>query len=514
MADFQLDAELAYAAWVADEETTVQENIVIARKYFDGEHKAMLTERQKEFLYHQQPGDERFAVNYCQMIVRAVFERLLVKGFESDDDTLSEWAWDLWQANRMDEKQTNVHRGAIRDGEYFVFVDWDQENSRPDFIPHPRYTDPEADGTGFGCKAFYPDDDPSYPMERASKRFTETVKVDGRRVTRQRMTVYYPDRVEKFVMAGAGEMKEATWIPLETEGEPWPIPWTMGGVKPGEYDDNGEWIPNASAEPLGIPIIHFRNGNRRSELWDAVPLQDLINKTALDIIATADAAGFPIRVAEGWTATTNGQPPESDGSNYLKLFPGAFIGTPPDGKLSVIPAADISNLLASLDSWIVKLAQVTDTPISRFQITRQVAAEGTLKQQEAPLLGKVRYKQTLFGNGWEDCLYMARRLALYNSQDVPDGDLETLWESAETRDDKEFREAMALEMQMGVPKETLWAKLGYDQAEIAKMKAMAGEEMQQTANIGGELLRAFEGGGFGTEQPQQAQGGQRTGGTR
>jgi hypothetical protein len=369
----------------------------------------------------------------------------------------------------------------VRDGEWFVFVDWDEDEGRPVYIPHPRYTDPSFDGTGFGCKAHYPDDDPNQPMRFASKRWTETVENDrGRRETRRRMTVYYPDHVEKWTAASSQE-DESGWKELIEEGEPWPIPWVDGGGK-----------------PLGIPLIHFYNPGRQSELWDAVPIQDLINKTALDIIAIADTMGFPIRITD-WTPTTDGKPPESGGGNLLKLFPGAWIEMPKDGKVEVLPPADIAKAQESLDSWIVKLAQITDTPGSRLQLTRQVAAEGTLKQQEGPLLAKIRMRQTLFGNAWEDCLYMARRLQeFFGSGGVDEeGILSTEWAEAETRDEKEYREALRLEMAMGVPREMLWAKLGYDQDEIATMRAMVGEEMQQTANIGGALLEAFEGGGFG-----------------
>lgn len=492
MPDFQLDVELAAAAWTAGEEKARQSNIVAARKYYDGDHDVQLSERQKEYIGYQL-DTERFALNYCTGVVDAVYERMLVAGFGGEDKAFSAQAWDWWQRNRMDERQAGVHRGAVCDGEFFVFVDWDEDEGQPVFLPHERYTDPQFDGTGFGCKAFYPDDDYNRPMLYASKRFTEkVVRENGRRETRARMTVYYPDRVEKFVRSTSDE---SGWAPLEIEGEPWPLPWVDG-----------------AGRPLGIPIIHFRNPKLHSELWDAIPPQDLINKTAVDIIASADAAGFPIRLAQGWTATTDGKAPATDKSNYIKVFPGCWIGVPSGASgasTEFVPPADLSPMLATLDSLIVKLAQITDTPTSRFQLTRQVAAEGTLKQQESVLLAKVRARQTSFGNSWEDCMYMARSLANFHSAGLSeDAQIETTWHPAETRDDKAFREAMVLEMQLGVPREKLWAKLGYDADEIAEMKAMAAEEMQATSNVGGELLRAFESGGFGGGMTQQGQRGQ------
>ena len=515
MPNIQLDIDLALAAWYAEQETTRQKSVVLARKYYAGDHDAQLSERQKEFLYPDKKGEDRFSLNYCKTIVDAVVERLLVAGFESvggEDapaggkaaaDPLAQWASDVWAENRMDGQQAVTHMGAVRDGEAFIFIEWDEDQERTAWLPHPRYTDPLNGGEGFGCKAFYPNGDTSQPMEKASKRWSERYRDGDRNRQRVRMNAYYPDRVERFVLDT--ENNEAGWSHFEDDGEPWLLPWVTKDVPPGAYDQDGDWIPNPEAKPLGIPIIHFHSPELRSELWNAIVPQNLINKTALDIIASADSAGFPIRVIKGGMPTKDGLPPESDGSNYISLFPGAWIEVPTDGDLTVLQPADMGPLLETLDSWIVKLAQITDTPTSRFQITRQIAAEGTLKQQEAPLLAKVRARSVLFGNAWEDCLSMTARLARFYNQDVAEGTLSTLWEPAETRDDKAFREAMKLEMEMGVPREMLWAKLGYTQDQIDKMKAMSAEEMQTASNIGGELLKAFEGGG-GTGAEQQAQG--------
>ena len=232
----KLDLELAYAAWLADEERTRQENVVIARNYFDGEHNVLLSERQKEYLgFNLDEG--RFSFNYCATIVKAVYERMIVMAFEpesreqdkkrpkkpksekEDKDPFSAWAWNLWNANRMDAKQTIVHKGAVCDGEYFVFVDWDKVEERPTFIPHQRYTAAEEKigGDNFGCKAFYPDDDVSQPMEKATKRWTEKiVKPGGERETRRRMTIYYPDRIEKWI---ASTKDESGWEPFLDQEE-------------------------------------------------------------------------------------------------------------------------------------------------------------------------------------------------------------------------------------------------------------------------------------------------------
>jgi len=293
-------------------------------------------------------------------------------------------------------------------------------------------------------------------MEYVTKRWTETVVENGKRQTRQRLTAYYPDRVERFVLTTTGN--EAGWQPYRDDGQPWPIPWV-----------------GADGQPLGIPAVHFRNPGLRSELWDAIPLQDAINKTLLDVLASADTSGFRILFAHGWFPTTDGKMPASDGSNLLKIAPGQVIGSSSaEAALDPIEGADLSPLLEAVDSLIVKLAQVTDTPTGRFQLTRQVAAEGTLKQQEAPLLGKVRARQVLFGDAWEDLMYIARRLTnLWGEGGLPeDPRIETRWQVAETRDEAEWVNMLAVKREkLSVPLEMLWSEAGYSQEQIEAMMA-------------------------------------------
>jgi len=487
--------EIVYATWLADDEKERQQNVVLAREYYFGEHAVPLTDRQMEFLGFKAPKP-RFALNYCAIIVAAVAERMIVKRFKTDtnDENLEKWAADLWRTNRMDQRQGNAHLGATRDAEYFVIVDWDKEAERPRILPHPRYTDPTLDGDGFGCKAHYVDDDPIQPMRYASKRWIETRWEGDRRITLPRMNLYWPDRVEWYTLSGGGNT--TNWELERIE------PWTVGGADPGAYDDDGLWMPNEAAEPRGIPVFHFINTDAQSELWDAIPIQDAINKSALDTLGAADAAGFPITVIRGAEATTDGKDPESDGSNYLKFHPGMVIGgLDPAGGIDRLECANLDQMLNLVDSLIFKLAQVTGTPVTRFQTSKQIAAEGTLKQQEEPLVAKVREKQTRYGNTWEDAIGFARQL--HNEMGgTPKLDenarLETEWEPAQARDemadDKAFWEAAGAARRAGCPL-PVWLELqGWDEAKIAKVtESMEYKAREAQSQMGLEMAR----GGFG-----------------
>jgi hypothetical protein len=417
-----------------------------------------------------------FVMNVSRIVVSAISERLLVSGIATDEPKeangqplpapVEDWAWSVWLENRMDAKQDEVHTGALIDGEYFVIVDWDDERAMPRFTPHPRYTDPDVHGNGFGCKMFYKDDDESCAPLYATKRWAE-VAIDerGRRTTEQRLNIYYPERIVQQVLRGGA--------------------WS-------EYAPDIPWVDGAGA-PLGIAVIHVKNADLRCEAWDAFPLQDALNKALVDLIASADLTAFRILFAKGFYPTDDGQAPEADGSNMLKLAPGAIFGTLSiDGDIKSIEPADLSQLVDLVQNLVIWIAQVTDTPISRFLATRAVAAEGTLKQQEAPLLGKIRKRQTLFGNAWEDCYELALRLANMFGLMSLDEEIEfsTQWTPAETRDELAETQRLQLERDMGIPEEVIWAKLGYTPAEIANMRDMKDAQAQKAMEAQQALIAA------------------------
>jgi hypothetical protein len=459
--------ELAYLQWLLGEEKTQQENILRAREYYEGDQDVRLTDRQRQYLGFEKGG--KFCLNYCGDVVDSVVERLQIKSFAAPEQAVSEWITKTWMLNRMDAGQRSVHAGAVLDGEHFVIVDWDATSKRIRFYPHPRYTDPSVEGTGFGCKAHYPDGDASQEMEFASKRWTEPmINESGQRQTLQRMTLYYPNRIEKYVMGKGGE-----WSQLEEPGQQrigssaadavggrpvWPVPW----------------VDQAGA-PLGIPVVHFRNPALRSELWNAFYVQDAVNKTALDLLAAGDTAGFRILFAHGWIPTTDGKTAASDGKNLIKIAPGQIIGSSAaDAGLDPIEPTDLSKLEDVLNGWIMRLAQVTGAPVSRFQMTKQIAAEGTLKQQESKLIAKVEDRQVTFGNAWEDCLNVARRMAnTFGAAGLDEeAQIESQWNPAAVRDETAELERIALKRgKLQVPLFQVWQEAGYSPEQIDKMLA-------------------------------------------
>ncbi len=454
--------ELAYLDYLSDVEDARQRAIALARRYHDGDQDVYMTARVRQFLALNDEVELR--MNVCRQVVTAITERLLVAGFdtgEAPDATgtkpLARWAWDTWQKNRMDAKQDDVHEGALRDGEYFVIVDWDAETSMARLTQHPRFVSVEAGGDGCGVRMIYPDDDDTQKPLYAVNQWTETIQTMMGTQSRMRRTLYYPDRIERYVYnSGWIQYVEDDAAPDPGNGEAsepaWPTPWRY-----------------AAGNPLGIPVVHFKNKGMRCEAWDAIPLQDGLNKALIDCLATADVSAFQILFASGWMPTKDGQAPKEDGSNLLEIAPGQIIGsTKPEARLTPIEGADISKLIELTQQLVMWLAMITNTPLSRFISTKQVASSDTLKGQDEPLDNKVELRQTLFGNSWEDVMSMARRLENVFGIGGLDETLtfSTLWYRKRSLDELEKKK------KLGVPQEMIWSEMGYSPDQIEQMKAM------------------------------------------
>jgi hypothetical protein len=389
-------------------------------------------------------------------------------GFETseteDDNGLkaqAAWLWDVWNKNRMDARQSDVHEKTICESESFIILDWDADNKYPVMVFHERFTDGNAEawegkwsglsmetmegmrGTGQGIWMIYESDDPNQKAIAAVQQWTQ-IEYDkaGKMDSKLRRTIYYPDRIERY------------WFDAPE--------WV-------EYQKVQKWT-GRDGKPLGIPVIHFKNKGMRPEAWDAIPLNDAINKTWIDILGTADLSGYPMFVMLGLYPTTDGKPPAPDNLNVWAVGPAQMLGNASvkSGEASIqkFEGSDPTPLMETLKDQIMFVAQITGTPASRFITTAQVSSADSLKEQERALRKRAYNRQILLGDAWEDVMIMARRIA--NAFGGANWDenvsIETVWKNLTTIDD------MKAEQGLGIPEETIWVEMGKSPDQIQAMK--------------------------------------------
>ena len=469
---------LSYIDTLEEADTEDQKNILRARRYYDGIQGTELTDRLEQFL-KKEPGAE-FCLNICRTVVNAVNERLILTRLETSEEPTNEneidkpiqaWAWTVWDFNKMDAKQYEVHVGALSERESFLIVDWNGPAKMPRLTLHQRYTSTAADGDGDGVYMVYENDDPNQEPIAAVKQWTENIIEDDKNtVIQRRRTVYYANRVERYYYGDQG------WAPYGEEGEDWPIKWI-----------------DTTGKPLGIAVIPFINTGYRPEHWDAIPMQDAINKSLIDLIAAGDLSAFRIYYASGFVPTQDGKPLAADGSNRLKVEPSTIIATSkPNATFKAIEGANPGPFIETIQSLILWVAAITDTPPTRFSTSKQVSAEGTLKQQSEPLMAKVRNRQTVFGNAWESAFNLAVKLAnKYGTAGFDESvSFSAVWEVTEARETN-LKEETEVKRLAGIPREQLWQELGYNEEQIATFK-QSPEYIAYLNALSGELLISDE----------------------
>jgi hypothetical protein len=432
-----------------------QENVMLARNYFNGVQEVYLTARAQEFLGLH--GDANtFKLNVCRTIVTAVANELNLIGFDTNEKTdgtkpkeQAAWAMEVYKKNKLDSLQDAVHESALADSETFVIVEWDAEQKYPRMIHNPRFVDVDAGGDGMGAWMVYENDDPNQKPIAGVKQWIETTwTLNGTATSEIRRTLYYPDRIERWVY------RNATWQHFIEIDEEWPIPWV---------DKQGE--------PLGIPVFHFKNKGIRAEHWDAIPMQDAVNKQLVDILAAGDLTAFKSLFGFGFYPTIDGKEPKADGSNVMKMGPAQFNGTlkaPDQASLEQIEGADVGPLVETLVKLVLFTAQITDTPASKFVVTAAIASEKTIKEQDAALKKKATDRRGLFGDSWTGVINMARKLANLNGNAMLNEDVQFIpvWEHTET-----LEELGQKRQTLNIPLEQLWIEAGYTPEQIAAMKA-------------------------------------------
>lgn len=473
-------------------DTAYAKDVQQQRDYWAGKQFIQLTDRMRQYLGGEtsltSEDFKRLRLNIFVTVINAVVERLIVSRLTTDEQgqtkplkdekgavvldaqgqtaagtvkPVAEWASLVWRKNRMDARQRRVYEMALRDSEAFVLVTWDDQAQLPRFVPHPRYIGmQEADN--FGCMAFYANDDVEQPLEFVTKHWQELSYAGGARVVTERLTIYYPDRIEKY--AGL----QGAWTATTDEGDPgWPI----------------RWVDKNTDEPLGIPVVHVRS-TAGFEAGEAIGPQNAVNKTIIDLLAAEDLTAFRIMIALGWK-------PVDDAGNPLPIDPGTWVGTERTGASAVaVPGADLTNISEQVYNWVQWAAMTTDTPVSRFITSKQLAAEGTQKQQETPLLNKARMRQSEIGNAIEDIFNVARKLhnAFWGAPQLDtEVEITAAWEPLSARDETEELDQALKKQSLGVPLPQIWGELGYSEAQVAKWEAEAEqrrlEDMQQMREL-------------------------------
>jgi len=378
-------ARLAFIRSELQALTEEQVNMDTARDYFDGYQELVYTTEAFEETF----GDafDQFRENWCKVIINAVNNRTKLLGFNFDDDedfALAKDVWDIFRDNEIGVQQRDHHEGILVEDRAFVIV-WpdDEKGATIDWQP------------GQLCRVRYNPDNRT-KADWAVKRWTDE---DGQVY----VTVYTPESVFKYVERAPSQSTDrpssmsaltevpsvgtvANLAPRRVRGESWPL-------------DN-------PFNPL-IPVVEFNNSSYQSELSDAMPQQDALNATLVDMMLAGKFQAMSQRYMVS-------RPVEPEGG--WNAGPGEMWQIPPmfdeDGKLVETKIGEFSvtspeSYIRTINHYLQAIANTSSTPVRLFlqddRGGRGDAPSGeSLLVEDKPLNDKVGDKHDRWGPRWVD----------------------------------------------------------------------------------------------------------------
>jgi hypothetical protein len=382
--------------------------------------------------------------NWCELIVDAVAERLVVDGVRFGNQNTADadlWLW-LWQANDLDAEHGSVHTEALVGGTAAVLVWPDVE----------RGVEGPPTATAEHPTEVYVD---LYPGGRRRRRAAVKLYRDG---GSEFVTVWTDRDVDTpaMVYKWARDDGETAWRPYADVG------------------DSGPAFPNELGE---VPVVPFYNKRRMigagvSELdGGIVDIQDRINETIFGRLTAARFSAFRQRWVTGLDI-----PVDPDTGRSVEPFRAAvdrlWMAEDAGVKFGEFGATDLRPYIDSVESDIQHLAAISRTPPHYLLGQSGAFPSGeSLKATETGLVAKVRARMLAFGEAWEDVI----RLGLAARQDAraADDSLEVIWRDPESKNVGELVDALVKLGTLGVPNEALWERYGASQQEINRWRGQA-----------------------------------------
>lgn len=384
---------------------------------------------------HRRTFQHRFRdmrVNLAQPIVEIPEQRMSIIGIDIEGDpTGSDEAWRIWQANRLDAASSRAHLQVLSVGQCPVII-------------------------GEGTTA------PTITVEDPMQVYVECDPATGRRLAgvkqwsdddhRRTAVLYLPDRIEVW----------RTERPVE------------GGATPTWRQESDLTRRNPFGE---VPIVTLRTPDGRAEHEGVLELLDLYIATIYNMATAAHHLAFKKRWATGVSATPAEQDPDTGAVSEAQVDGGAddiATAEDPDSRFGNFDESDLTPFIRQLDAIRGDIGTVTHTPHRLlFPPPTSVPPTGeSVRFQDYPLTAKVRRIETEVGDGWEDVMRLAFRVA----GDTVRGsrmDMETVWADPELQAESVHVDALTKMQAMGVPQEELWRRLGATPQQIRRWKAAA-----------------------------------------
>ena len=365
---------------------------------------------------------------------------------ESKIQNLKSQIDEIWSQNRMDLTAEEIHLEALKVGDSYAIV-WPGPDGQVSIYPQRAAQ----------CTVSYDEEIPGR-MKWGAKYWRDASE-------HIRLEIFYPDRIEYYI----SRSKSSIALPDFREFQPL---GTQASPPASVARDAASPISSVVVNPFGgIPLFHFANTSEigsfgRSELAQAIPIQNGLNKSVLDMLVAMEFSSFRQRWVSGieFDLTESGEATSPFRVGVDRLW----MSSNPQATFGDFNTTDLEQFLKVKDSFRVDMAGVTGTPLHYFlQNVRGFASAEALKRAESRFIAKVRDRQKAFGQTWSALMSFALQVAGCG----PGIRLRTQWEDPAPIAERELLENLVLKQRLGVSTRQLLLESGYGDQAVTEMLA-------------------------------------------
>lgn len=414
---------------------TEKRRLDIIDAYLRGKHHAPYQPKVPNSEY--QKLVDRSISNWLPLVVSAQAQALYVEGYRRRQETDNARAWDFWQANGLDRRQSAITRAALGHGHSYATV-------------LPGDTAPVIRGVS-ARKMFasYVD-----PAEDDWPVYAVRVESAG-----DEWSVRLYDDTQVYFLTASGDLSEVGFI-------------------------------DAMAHDVGVcPVVRFTDeldldGRTHGQVEPLIPVQDRINQTAFDLLLAQTYGAFKVRTVSGMElpqdldtddSKTAAQKQAARRSRQAELAVNRFLVAPdPDTKFGQLDETPLDGFISSLDTSVRHLAAISQTPPHHLLGQMANLSAEALAAAEAGLTRKVEEHKHTFGESWEQTLRLASAVA-GDGEAGGDYTAQVVWRDTESRSLAQTADALGkLATMLQIPPQALWERIpGVTQTDVETWKALA-----------------------------------------
>lgn len=400
--------------------------------YYEGRHTWNFSSKKFKDKYGQRLQTLR--ENLCKTVVKAPASRLELIGFSAEKEEVKNTAWKIWKRGNMPLNSGVTHREAYRTGDGYVIV-W-PDSDRKARIHSQRSSNITVWKNG-----------ETGEIEKAAKQWTSG--------DRTYITLYYPDRIEKYISKEKTKREsmptsEKDFEPRIVKGEKFPL-------------------PNPYKK---VPVFHFAYDSELDDrgsslLTDVIPLNDALNKSYADIFVAQEYNSMRQRFVAGIRA-------EEDEETGKKVEPykaddATWIAEDSETKFGQFPDSDLEKMLKVKGETVRDIALVSGIPPSYFNLeTADFPSGEALRKIEARFTSIIQDSQRSFGETWGKVMAFALMIEAGGNTST---EIEAQWTDAAPVSETEQLDNALKKKNLGWSLTQIQRDFGLTDKQIAEMAA-------------------------------------------